>query len=97
MALKLVESGIPKERLGLIAIPLIPLQVALPLLISKYTTGPRPLDIYVKAIPLRLLFGFVAAFLVWVTPHLVPEPTKGLPFFYVAFLIGCYALHQVDI
>lgn len=39
MTLKLVEAGIPKEQLGLMAVPLIPLQIALPLVISKYTTG----------------------------------------------------------
>lgn len=39
MSLKLVEAGIPKERLGLMAVPLIPLQIALPLIIAKYTTG----------------------------------------------------------
>lgn len=39
MALKLVEAGIPKERLALLAIPLIPVQLALPLVIAKYTTG----------------------------------------------------------
>lgn len=39
MSLKLVETGIPKEQLGLMAVPLIPLQIALPLVISKYTTG----------------------------------------------------------
>lgn len=39
LTLKLVESGIPKEKLGLMAVPLIPLQIALPLVISKYTTG----------------------------------------------------------
>ncbi|XP_063916783.1 acetyl-coenzyme A transporter 1 [Zophobas morio] len=95
MTLKLVEAGIPKERLGLMAIPLIPVQLALPLVIAKYTTGPRPLDIFVKAIPYRLLFGFVAAFMVWVTPILVPDASQGLPFLYVMFLVGCYALHQV--
>jgi PAT family acetyl-CoA transporter-like MFS transporter 1 len=95
MTLKLVEAGIPKERLGLMAIPLIPVQLALPLVIAKYTTGPRPLDIFLKAIPYRLLFGFVAAFLVWVTPILVPDASQGLPFLYVTFLVLCYALHQV--
>lgn len=59
--------------------------------------GPRPLDIYLKAIPYRLVFGFIAAFLVWVTPLLVPDASQGLPFLYVVFLIGCYALHQVRI
>lgn len=39
MSLKLVEAGVPKEKLGLMSVPLIPLQIALPLIISKYTTG----------------------------------------------------------
>ncbi|KAJ8986188.1 hypothetical protein NQ317_005662 [Molorchus minor] len=95
MTLKLVEAGIPKERLGLIAVPLIPVQLAMPLVIAKYTTGPKPLDIFLKAIPYRLMFGFVAAFLVWITPTLVPNAHEGLPFLYVAFLIVCYSLHQV--
>lgn len=95
MTLKLVEAGIPKERLALMAIPLIPVQLAMPLVIAKYTTGPKPLDIFVKAIPYRLLFGLVAAFLVWITPTLVPDATNGLPIFYVTILIVCYALHQV--
>ncbi|KAF5285553.1 hypothetical protein FQR65_LT13187 [Abscondita terminalis] len=95
MSLKLVETGIPKEQLGLLAVPLIPLQIALPLFISKYTTGPRPLDIYLKAIPYRLLFGFVAAFLVWITPTLVPNPKEGLTSSYYVLLLVCYSLHQV--
>ncbi|KAJ8943259.1 hypothetical protein NQ318_017276, partial [Aromia moschata] len=56
---------------------------------------PRPLDIFLKAIPYRLIFGFVAAFLVWITPTLLPDATQGLPLLYVVFLLVCYALHQV--
>ncbi|KAB0800755.1 hypothetical protein PPYR_06494 [Photinus pyralis] len=95
MTLKLVETGIPKEQLGLMAVPLIPLQIALPLVISKYTTGPRPLNLYLKAIPYRLLFGFVAALVVWITPYLVPNPKNGLPMSYYILLLICYALHQI--
>lgn len=95
MSLKLVEAGIPKERLGLLAVPLIPVQIALPLVIAKYTSGPRPLDIYVKAMPYRLMFGFVAAFLVWITPTFVPDASQGLPILYVAFVLICYVIHQV--
>lgn len=51
--LKLVERGVPKEKLALIAVPLVPLQIILPLVISKYTAGPRPMDVYLKAIPYR--------------------------------------------
>lgn len=95
MTLKLVEAGIPKEQLGLMAVPLIPLQIALPFVISKYTNGPRPLDIMVKAIPYRLLFGFVAAFLVWITPIMVTDASNGLPMSYYLLLLGSYSLHQI--
>lgn len=52
--LKLVEAGVPKEQLALLAVPMVPLQIILPLIISKYTAGPRPLDVFYKAFPFRL-------------------------------------------
>lgn len=51
--LKLVEEGVPKEHLALLAVPMVPLQIILPLIISKYTSGPRPLDVFYKAMPYR--------------------------------------------
>lgn len=53
--LKLVEAGIPKEKFALMAVPMIPLQILLPLAISKYTVGPRPMDVYIMAMPYRWL------------------------------------------
>ncbi|CAH1993958.1 unnamed protein product [Acanthoscelides obtectus] len=94
MPLKLVEAGIPKEKLGLIAVPMIPIQVLLPLVISKYSTGPKPLNVFLKAIPYRLLLGVGAAFLVWITPTLVPDASKGLPITYVGLLLVLYGAHQ---
>lgn len=52
--LKLVEAGVPKEQLALLAVPMVPLQILLPVIISKYTAGPRPLDVFCKAFPFRL-------------------------------------------
>ena len=49
----MVEAGVPKEKFALMAVPLIPLQIVLPLAISKYTAGARPLDVYLKAMPYR--------------------------------------------
>ncbi|ENN71246.1 hypothetical protein HUJ04_007692 [Dendroctonus ponderosae] len=95
MTLKLVESGIPKEKLGLVAIPLIPVQIVLPVFIAKYTAGPKPLDIFLMAIPYRLFFGVLAAALVWVTPKLAPDAATLMPASYVILLVVCYALHQV--
>lgn len=52
--LKLVEEGVPKEHLALLAVPMVPLQIILPLIISKYTAGPQPLNVFYKAMPYRL-------------------------------------------
>ena len=51
--LKLVEEGVPKEHLALLAVPMVPLQIVLPLIISKYTAGPQPLNVFYKAMPYR--------------------------------------------
>ncbi|XP_002731163.2 acetyl-coenzyme A transporter 1-like [Saccoglossus kowalevskii] len=94
--LKLIEAGVPKEQLALLAIPLVPLQIILPWLISKYTTGPRPLNIFIKAIPYRLLMGLVFALIVWWTPS-VDQGNGEFPMYYYAVLILNYGLHQISL
>jgi PAT family acetyl-CoA transporter-like MFS transporter 1 len=51
--LKLIENGVAKESLGLMAIPLTPVEIVLPVLISKYTNGPKPLTTFSKVYPFR--------------------------------------------
>ncbi|KAK6296238.1 hypothetical protein J4Q44_G00339510 [Coregonus suidteri] len=92
--LKLVEAGVPKEQLALLAVPMVPLQILLPLIISKYTAGPRPLDVFYKAFPFRLLIGLEYALLVWWTPSL-KQDGGGFPLYYYAIVLFSYALHQV--
>lgn len=94
LSLKLVESGIPREKLGLMAVPLVPVQIILPLIISKYTNGPKPMNIYLKYIPLRLAFGIIAAGLVYITPSIVYN--HFVPIHYYFLLLFCYGLHQVS-
>nr|XP_006637513.1 PREDICTED: acetyl-coenzyme A transporter 1 [Lepisosteus oculatus]XP_015216212.1 PREDICTED: acetyl-coenzyme A transporter 1 [Lepisosteus oculatus]XP_015216213.1 PREDICTED: acetyl-coenzyme A transporter 1 [Lepisosteus oculatus]XP_015216214.1 PREDICTED: acetyl-coenzyme A transporter 1 [Lepisosteus oculatus] len=91
--LKLVEEGVPKEQLALLAVPMVPLQILLPLIISKYTAGPRPLDIFYKAFPFRLLIGLGFALLVWWTPSVKQE--GGFPVYYYIVVLISYAVHQV--
>lgn len=51
--LKLTENGVPKDRLALLSIPLTPVQVFLPLYISRYTAGPKPLTPFIRTYPVR--------------------------------------------
>ncbi|XP_070562029.1 acetyl-coenzyme A transporter 1-like [Ptychodera flava] len=94
--LKLIEHGVPKERLALLAIPLIPLQIVLPWIISKYTAGPRPMDVFVKAIPYRLFMGIVLMLIVWWTPSF-KSGNDEFPWYYYGLVMVCYGLHQITL
>ncbi|XP_054160405.1 acetyl-coenzyme A transporter 1-like [Oppia nitens] len=93
--LKLIEAGVHRENLALMAIPMTPLQIIMPWIISKYTNGPRPLSVFLKAYPIRLLFGIVFAIILWWTKY-VRNPTDGsFPAYYYAVILFAYALHQI--
>ncbi|XP_064642289.1 acetyl-coenzyme A transporter 1-like [Lineus longissimus] len=92
--LKLIEKGVPKEKLALLAVPMVPIQVLLPIVISKYTAGPKPMNIFLKAIPFRLFMGLLFAGIVWWTPS-TRLPNGDYPLYYYGVLLVSYAFHQV--
>merc|ERR1711936_97593 len=92
--LKLVEAGVPKDKLAMLAIPMMPLQIVLPWIISRYTSGPRPMDIWQKAIPARLVLCLVMAAVVYITPTFKLED-GSFPIHYYGLLIFVYGVYQV--
>ncbi|XP_064880300.1 LOW QUALITY PROTEIN: acetyl-coenzyme A transporter 1-like [Oncorhynchus nerka] len=93
--LKLVEAGVPKEQLALLAVPMVPLQVLLPLIISKYTAGPRPLDVFYKAFPFSMLCCLYYYTIVWWTLFTSLKQEGVFPLYYYTIVLFSYALHQV--
>merc|ERR1712168_604596 len=94
--LKLVEAGVPKDKLAMLAIPMMPLQIILPWIISKYTAGPRPMDVFMKAIPARLVRCLVMAAVVFITPTFQLED-GSFPLHYYGLLIFVYGVYQVSL
>jgi MFS transporter, PAT family, solute carrier family 33 (acetyl-CoA transportor), member 1 len=94
-SLKLIDDGVPKDKMALLAVPLVPLQIILPLIISKYTAGNRPMEVYIKAIPYRLTFTVLIALLTWFTPMLITR--DHVPTYYYVLLLGIYAFYQVRV
>nr|XP_022335434.1 acetyl-coenzyme A transporter 1-like [Crassostrea virginica] len=94
--LKLIEAGMKKETLALFAVPMIPIQIILPLVISKYTAGPTPMDVFLRAMPFRLLMGLVYACMVWIS-HGVQTSPGVFPVSFYVFILIAYALHQVTL
>jgi MFS transporter, PAT family, solute carrier family 33 (acetyl-CoA transportor), member 1 len=93
-SLKLIDDGVPKDKLALLAVPLVPLQIILPLVISKYTAGKRPMEVYIKAIPYRLVLTIVIALITWFTPLMITN--EHVPTYYYVMLLVTYALYQVS-
>lgn len=94
--LKLIEAGVHKENLALLAIPLVPLQIVLPFVISKYTSGHTPLNVFLAAYPVRLLFGIVfAGVLQWT--HYMKNEDGTFSTFYYAAIVFIYSIHQVTV
>ncbi|KAJ1527726.1 hypothetical protein ONE63_007684 [Megalurothrips usitatus] len=93
--LKLVDAGVPKEHLAFLAVLLVPLQIMLPIAICKYTTGSRPLNVYLTAVPYRLFFNLVAAAIVYFTPSLIYN--GEVPLYYYGGLLLFYTFHQITL
>jgi len=95
--LKLVEYGVPKSKLALLAVPMTPLQIILPLFISKYTKD-KPLSLFMKAMPIRLVFGAVfVATVEWTKTVVRDSGTAGPGYSYYTTIIFIYALHQISV
>lgn len=94
-SLKLIDHGIPKEKLAMMAIPLVPLQLLLPLVMSKHITGKYPMNFYIKAIPYRLMLTLVTAAIVWATPMLLKGQFDNIPLYYYGLLLITYSFYQV--
>merc|ERR1719220_1640566 len=100
LGLKMIENGMPKENLAMMAVPLIPIQIILPLIISKYTAGPRPLKIWADAYLPRVFLGLVATWIAYETKFLGtknPDREVGLdyPMWWYFIIILLYAAHQI--
>ena len=91
--LKLINAGVPKQNLALLAIPIAPLQIVLPWLFSRYTVGPYPMDLFVRAYPYRLVFNIVNALLVYVA---LQGGTEFSSLYYFV-LLGVSLLHQLTV
>lgn len=94
-SLKLVEAGLPTDKLALLAIPMVPLQIFLPLVVSKYTTGPKPMEIYIKAIPFRIIFGLFATAIVIFAPYAIYFNDGIVPIYLYVIIVVNYAFYQI--
>ncbi|KAL4097897.1 hypothetical protein QTP88_022597 [Uroleucon formosanum] len=94
--LKLIDAGVPKENIMLIHTPLFVVKMILPLVVAKYTSGPKPMNVYLIATPYRLLMNISFAVLIYYTPTLIlTHGFVNIPIYYHALLIFIVAIHEI--
>ncbi|KAL4220930.1 hypothetical protein ACF0H5_019196 [Mactra antiquata] len=92
--LKMTEAGMPKTTVALFAVPMVPVQIVLPIIISKYTAGPRPMNVFLKAILPRIIMGVVNAYIIHLA-HSVQTSPGEFPTYFYGILLASYMIHQV--
>ncbi|XP_053204548.1 acetyl-coenzyme A transporter 1-like [Panonychus citri] len=96
-SLKLTEAGIPKETLAFLSVPLIPMQMILPWFLSKYTKGPKPLNIFIKSYVFRIICGLIYGLVLFWTKRIYDPVTDSFPVYYYIVNIIVSALHQAAV
>ena len=94
--LKLIEFGVPGEKIAQLSLPMIPVKFIITFLITKFIVGPRPIMVYLWAYPFRLLMCLALTALVYVTPLMKAEDDT-FPGYYYPLVIAVFALHRATL
>lgn len=89
--LKLIEKGVSRESLGLLAGLATPFEILLPVIISKWTNGPNPLHFFIKAYPYRIIIAcLIIPLWVYVTSSFRnSDLTFPLIFYFLCLFVSC--------
>merc|ERR1712083_369271 len=91
-----IEKGVPKEKIVMLALPMIPVKILFTLFITRYTVGPRPMNVWLASFPFRLLLCLAMVLVVYITPNFKLED-GSFPISYYGMVLFVYALHGVTL
>merc|ERR1712076_221404 len=72
---------------------MIPVKIIMTFIITRYTVGPRPMNVWLWCFPLRILLSLAFIVLVYVTPSYQLED-KSFPEEYYVLMIFISAIHR---
>jgi len=53
VTLKLIDAGVPKDSIMIIQTGMYVIQIITPVIAVRYTSGPKPMSIYLNVTPIR--------------------------------------------
>ncbi|XP_026811512.1 acetyl-coenzyme A transporter 1-like [Rhopalosiphum maidis] len=96
LILKLIETGMPKDNIMVISSSTYIVNIITPIIISKYTSGPKPMSLFLKVTPFRLIVNIMfVIFLYHTTKFLATYGNTGFPIYYYAVLALIFIINNV--
>jgi hypothetical protein len=92
------SRGVPKETLALLDMVSFPLQLAIPVFLSRFTAGRQSLSIFLAAFPVRAAFGLVWLWTLYVAlpdRHATPWSPDEVPWSVLALVFLVSNLHAL--
>lgn len=86
--LKLIDAGVSKDNIMLITSALYIIKFIMPIFVSKYITGPKPMSYFLKITPFRLIWCITYVVLIYYTPSLIRKDGLVTVPTYYYFLMG---------
>jgi MFS transporter, PAT family, solute carrier family 33 (acetyl-CoA transportor), member 1 len=93
---KLMSFGLPANKIALLVIPLTPIQILLPFIMSRFTAGPHPMRFYMKAFPFRLAVSVVIGVFVFYSSKILGNDAD-IPISYYAAIVIIYSIYQIPL
>jgi hypothetical protein len=93
--LKLIDYGVPRDRIALFNIPSFIAQLTIPIIVSRITAGSHPMKLYFTAFPYRLVISVAIAIFVYLTPTILHGKLHDIPMYYYAIIMMMFLVYQV--
>ncbi|XP_050525711.1 acetyl-coenzyme A transporter 1-like isoform X2 [Daktulosphaira vitifoliae] len=87
MSAKFLEQGITKDDIVLVDLSLYPIGLIVAFVVAKYTIGPKPMSLFLKVMPYRMIVGILSGVLVYYTPQYVSKDGISSRYFFLIFQI----------
>ncbi|XP_060852728.1 acetyl-coenzyme A transporter 1-like [Rhopalosiphum padi] len=96
LILKLIETGVPKHNIMVINSSTYIVNIITPIIISKYTSGPKPMSVFLKVTPARLIWNITfVIFIYYTTKFLTTYENIGFPIYYYAVLAILFIINNI--
>ncbi|XP_025406915.1 acetyl-coenzyme A transporter 1-like isoform X2 [Sipha flava] len=94
--LKLIDAGVSKDDIVFLNSSLHLIKIIVPLVVAKYTSGPKPMNVYLKATFIKLFWNLAFIVLIYYTPSIIQINNEvNIPKYYYVILLFIFAIQEI--